>query len=178
MPAMRKNKPEMFFTVATEAGNYPDAPTEIIARPSYVHADGDIVSASYGYSEAPARELEDFSVRMYLPNARMEDPYGLRYDFRRYSVELRDAEEMVKVLRKLRTGLDRLDTAEGYVIPGDFATYLIRVGRVLGVTGRPRVRATSRGFDMTGERWRPVDAPGLQMWVKDVIGDRGASLVR
>lgn len=94
--------------------------------------------------------------------------YGLSADYRLpFRVDLTLAEGMVKLLRKVTRGIDKLNESEGYVQEGDYAAYLLRVARILSIrTFYVRNDRTAR--DRSGERWRRATASVVQSYADTV----------
>lgn len=96
-----------------------------------------------------------------------EESYGWRVEYRDlYSVNQRRAEAMVKTLRKIEKGLERLEAKWGS--PDTWAAYVIRVGDVLGVKVYGHQQSTE-ARSMTGEMYRWGDANTLRWQVTDRI---------
>lgn len=98
-----------------------------------------------------------------------EDPlWGFGCYFKPHRVEsVRQARAIASVLGKLDKGMDAINASEGYIGNGDFATYALRVARVLKLTGGVYVRNTKEAQARSGETYRKVDGAGLQYWVND-----------
>jgi hypothetical protein len=61
--------------------------------------------------------------------------YGFEVRYRDvYAIDLSLAEKMVKTLRKVNAGMDKLTAKRGYVGPGNFGEYVGRVAEVIGAT--------------------------------------------
>lgn len=120
----------------------------------------------YGY-DATDRPLKDLR-----PQAWLDDKsgmiFGMSTEYRDvHSVDLRTAEAMVKTLRKLERGMEKLSESEGYVKADDFATYLLRAARVLGIKAF-YVRNNRQQRAMSGEAYRKVAASGVQYYVDTI----------
>lgn len=139
--------------------------------------DGDLCRPRWDtYREASysIRHLSDFTVRAFLTPSTAAVPYGIRHCYTPHELELDQAETIVKTLRRLRRGLDAIERNEGHLPQGDYAGYLIRIGRVLRLdTYHVRNSPTER--ETTGQFWRPTDSAGLQTWVTERITDATAT---
>jgi hypothetical protein len=96
-------------------------------------------------------------------------PYGWRVEYHNvYAVELARAEAMVKTLRKIERGLERLRAEFGY--PESFAAYVARVAKVLGVK-QFGWRSPDGGMFPNGTQYRWTDADGLASHVHTLVRD-------
>lgn len=125
----------------------------------------------YGY-DATDRPLKNLIPQAWL-DEKTGEIFGMGTEYRDvHSVDLRTAEDMVKTLRKLERGMAKLSESEGYVNSRDFATYLFRVARVLGIkTFYVRNSRTAR--DNSGEVWRKAIASGVQYYIDSVCEATG-----
>jgi hypothetical protein len=82
----------------------------------------------------------------------------------------RQARAIAAVLARIERGLDRLSAAEGHLDHGDYAGYLIRVGRILKIS-RFHVRASRQRRDSNGQEHYPTDGSGLRNWVEQTGND-------
>lgn len=76
------------------------------------------------------------------------------------TVDVRDAEVMLKTLRRLIKGMDKLSSEIGR--PQDFASFMAYLARVIGCTDRPFGRLATIGgtgwtYDDNDYRWMDVD---------------------
>lgn len=91
-----------------------------------------------------------------------DDPYGWSVEYRDiYSVNAERAEVMVKTLRKVNRGLEKMQAELGYA--ETFAGYVARVAKVLGV----------KTF-----MWRTTDRRGIGMYADNDYGRGGAEQLR
>lgn len=147
--------------------------TQLVARPSWLDSDGEWLYASDRWSN-PLRELDGFVVHAYLRrgesgwelgNARPLFGDGM------VNVDYASAERMVKVMRRVRRGLDKANAVQGYLNGGakfDYAPFVARVGAVLGIS-QYRTLNSAKRRQMSGERFTLTDAAGLQSWVPRVL---------
>jgi hypothetical protein len=124
---------ETCLLVSHETNRYGnDKPTlRFTARPVRVTADGTIRNFTDTFGGEP---LADLSLTAQLDHVAADpNPYGWRTECRQpYAVDLRRAQTMVRVLRKINRDLERMRDQLGH--PESFAAYLARVARALGVT--------------------------------------------
>jgi hypothetical protein len=123
-------------------------------------------------------EFENFAVSAYVGSTISRDEgdsftsgiWGSSVAYRDMTrVVLRESERQVKVLRKVERGLTKLAEAEGYLPDADYAGFLFRVARVLGIT-EYWVRNTSADRDIHGYGWaRPSSAYGIQSLVREAL---------
>jgi hypothetical protein len=126
------------------------------AYPVRINEAGEIRNFSSGsYDHSP---LADLVISAQADSSAPVRPYGFSVEYRNiYSLDLRQAEANVKLLRKLDKGLEKLQAEFGYA--ETYATFVARVGKVLGVklygwTG------DARGFYSENDyRW--TDATGI-----------------
>lgn len=94
-----------------------------------------------------------------------------------HTVDLPRAERMVKTLRTVTRGLDKLRNTEGYIDSNDLPALLFRVARILKIN-QFYVRNTRDNKDRSGERWRKAEATSVQAWYSqalDTIGQGNVS---
>lgn len=109
-----------------------DKPTlRFTVQPVRVTADGTIRNFTDTLGGEP---LADLAITPQLDHVAADPhPYGWRTEYRQpYAVDLRRAQTMVTVLRKIDRGLERMRGQLGH--PESFTAYLARVARALGVT--------------------------------------------
>jgi hypothetical protein len=98
-------------------------------------------------------------------------PYGWRVEYAQpHSVELARAQSMVKQLRKIERGLERM-RAE-YAYPESFTAYVTRVAKILGAK-RYGWRHPDGGLFPNGERYRWTDADSMASHVHTLVRDFG-----
>jgi hypothetical protein len=159
-------KPTVAFLVQIEE-NY--GTVQMTARPVYV-VGGELLNPQWPqYGACPCPELADMEIGGYLREDK-SGTYSPSVTFAPHRVKLEQAESIVKVLRKVHKGLDRLNDTEGYLPDGDFAGYVFRVARILGI-GTYYVRNTKRAAAVSGERFRLVDGVGVQSYVSARISE-------
>lgn len=111
-----------------------------------------------------ARELAGLQVTAQLDETSREW-YGWRVAYNRDQVELRDAEEMIKVLRKIDKRMH--DISSQYGQPADLASFcghaVAAVANLLHAFMRP-VDA-NRDYEATG--YRSMDVDSLRYWLQD-----------
>lgn len=112
-------------------------------------------------------DYADFRVVAWLDHEH-EHPWATKYGFQGHDViELRQAEFMVKTLRKLQRGMDKADTEQGYLQDGNYSGHLFRVARILGIKTY-YVASTPQQRAVTGQRWQREDATGVQHHIQSV----------
>lgn len=148
------------------------------------HENGELHSPRAGFFE-PASAFAELEIQAYLgdvqyPGRTSEDNgkvWGLGFSYRPHQIETADrAREIGRTLDRITRGIAKLTTDNGYVADDDFATYLSRIGAVLGIrtyyvrnslpfgNGLRGVRENGT----TGENWRKVTVPDLQWFVREV----------
>lgn len=112
-------------------------------------------------------DYEDFRVVAWIDHDHTH-PFGTTHAFQgRGLIELRQAEFMVKTLRKLQRGLSKANAEQGYLADEDFSGYLFRVASVLGIKTY-YVPSTAEQPAVLGERWQRVHATGVQDYLWSV----------
>lgn len=138
----------------------------VVARVVYKDADGTLLNLSTANRWEEGAEFADFEVHAYKGQREGEARlWGASHSYSATHITLDQAERMTKLLRKLNKGMDKLNSEEGYV-RDDFAAYLIRVARILGIK-EFYVRNSPRQREMSGEYQRKVDGATLQFWLQD-----------
>lgn len=107
----------------------------VVARPRKMKfEDGEQMPYGSFYTFEGDLPLDDFQVRC---SGHMRDGViqGCYVEYgNQVRVELHSAEQMVKVLRKVTRGQDKLNREFGYLRADDPAGYIARVARILGIT--------------------------------------------
>lgn len=133
-----------------------------------VEENGDIRNPGYDYG-IDDEHFNDFHVSAYARDNGTLD--GFSADYREaFCVDLSRAEKMVKHLRKVDRAMRKITTDEGYA--EDFATYVLRVARVLGIKTF-FIRNTHDQRFTSGDAWRKVDGYGVQHYIGDLAKRNG-----
>lgn len=121
-----------------------------------------------GYDDAHT-SLADLRITAQQTSGLTAQPYAWRVEYREpYSVDLKRAEIILKTLRKIARGLERLEAEFGY--PETFAAYVTRVGSLLKVT-RYGWHAERGETFADGSRYRWTDAAGIVSHLQMVVRD-------
>lgn len=159
---------ETCLLLSTETQHFGERPTlQLWATPVKVATDGEVFNyVESSYDPAP---LADLRVRAQHDYA--AEPYAWRVEYHSpYAVDLRRAQEMAKMLRKVERGLERVRLEYGY--PESFPAYVARVGKILGIK-RYGWRHPDGGIFPTGERYRWTDVDGMTSHVHTLVRDFG-----
>lgn len=113
----------------------------------------------------PFERFDGFAVTAYLDVDRGVWGPGCHVEVR--MDRARHARAVASLLATVERGLDRLNGSNGYLPADDYASYLLRVARVLRVS-RITVRNSPRRRELTGDTFRSVNGSGLQSWTDDV----------
>jgi hypothetical protein len=165
MTKTAKPRLTLVFQVETQYGT-----ARLVGRVCHVNADGELRNFLGDRFEDGA-EFGDFAVSAWLPHGHQASgpSFGCTADYLSpYRVELYRAELMVKLLRKVNKGLERLSSERGWVPDGDFAQYALRVAEILGVR-EFYVHNDATAQAMTGQKFRRTDGAGVQMWVEHKV---------
>lgn len=133
----------------------------IVARVVYLNDQGDLLFPSHG--DQADVGLADFEVSAYIDRDNPH-PWGFQHGYTPHHVDLPRAELMARTLRKIGTGLEAAETERGHV--HDFADYLFRVAAILRIRFY-FLRNDDLRLSMTGQRFRDVQATGVQLWISD-----------
>ena len=117
-------------------------------------------------------EYADFAVHAYLANRPGDEPiWGPGHSYNSQRVELRDAERMIKLLRKVDKGLEKLRQEEGWLAPTDYCGYVLRIARILGIKTF-YVHADEQAKMHGLGKWRKLDGSGVQSWLGELADKR------
>lgn len=112
------------------------------------------------------RHLADFAIGTYL-SPDYSNPYGWQHYYSGIlHLKLEQAESAVKVLRKVKRGLEQRERDEGY--PQDFATYLFRVAAVLGIRTY-YLRSSEKRKAMSGKTFYQADGSDVRRWIQEQV---------
>lgn len=154
-------KRKFAFLIQTE-DNY--GSPRLTARVVYRDEEGKLLHPS---TYEDGFELRDFTVHAYIEtNGDSRRIWGSNHSFTPCSLNLMEAESVVKVLRKVSKGLSKIQADEGWVNDEDFATHVFRIARVLGIS-EYYVRNSAKSRSATGEFYRKADGVSVQMWLAD-----------
>lgn len=158
-----KRVPAFFLHIATDYGT-----RSIVATTGYKDENGELLNySSSNRWDSSGYEYADFRVHAYLGGYAGGGPdmiWGRGYEYKPFNVELAQAEVMVKLLRKLAKGMDVAQREQGYIAEGDFATYLFRVARVIGVK-EFYVRNSDQRIRVNSEVFRKATVTQVQDWI-------------
>jgi hypothetical protein len=134
-------------------------------------------SGRYGEYGEDAARFEGLEISAYAGNsswsADQSDEYkrlwGFGVHYTPYRVEdAAHASAIARTFGQLERGMVKLAESDGYIRDGEFSRYVMRVAKALRIP-RVYVRTHPRAFNMTGERYRTVDALSLAYWESDVV---------
>lgn len=124
----------------------------------------------------PGAEFDGFAATAYVGEGgrtwdkvnRERGVWGLGVSYSPHHIEsARQAQAIARVLGKVERGLRKTDETHGALADGDYASYVLRIARILRIT-EVYVRNNARNRTMAGERHRKVNGTSLQYWVRDV----------
>lgn len=150
----------------TQYGN--DKPTlRFTVRPVRVTADGTIRNITDTFGGEP---LADLAITAQLDHVAADPhPHGWRTEYQQpYAFDLRRAQTMVGVLRKIERGLERMRAQLGH--PESFTAYLARVARTLGAT-RFCWATEHRGWSYDDNQHRFADADEMTYHLNRICRD-------
>jgi hypothetical protein len=160
-------KPTIAFAVQEETEH---GVTRVVARPVLVTEAGELHNPQFRFGNDPESALADLEVYTYVDRDSDEwKTYGHLCEYAPLRVDARLAEVIVKSLRRIRKGLDRADSEQGYLSndADGWAGYLFRIAAILGIRAY-YVRNSDRGQETTGERYRRTDGAGVQSWLSNL----------
>jgi len=162
MTSPAKRTPVMMFQVERSTFT-----AEIVAYFCHVDDKGTLLNFNATDRwDGPGYELAEYTVRAWLGHEGSAIDYPVLWGpSHRYSnvhsVELANAEAMVKHLRKMSKGLDKLEQTEGY--PAGYFQLAMRVARIVGAK-EFYVRDDKNAMTL-GNAFRKTDATGVQVWL-------------
>jgi hypothetical protein len=163
---MSKTAKRQFVLVLSVDQRFRTDSTRLVGRFYHLAEDGGF-RRTLGDRFEDGAEFADFEVSA-LVKAEY-GVFGLSAEYRDvYSVDVFRAESMVKLLRKVNKGLERLNSERGWVDSNDFAGYALRVAEVLGVR-EFYVENGERESRISGQRERRTDGAGVQLWVQQRV---------
>ncbi len=147
---------------------------KLLARVGHIVMDSHRAYTFSEFSDHKGAQLANFQVSAYV-NADPNDSdtvWGSSYEFHSvYSVgSVAHARLMASVLSKVDKGMERLRDKLGYVPGHDYGAYLFRVAGILGIPD-VYLRNGSRRSEMTGQRYRKVNASDMQSWVHHMVAE-------
>jgi hypothetical protein len=161
------SKPTTAFVVEQETEH---GITRIVARPVLVTEAGELRNPLFRFGNDPESALADLEVYTYVDRDSDEwKTYAHLCEYAPLRVDARLAEVIVKSLRRIRKGLDRADSEQGYLSndADGWAAFLFRIAAILGIRAY-YVRNSDRGHEMTGARYRRTDGAGVQSWLSNL----------
>jgi hypothetical protein len=157
--------------------------TRVVGRVVRVQPSGELhnISWQWRFSPEAGDEFGELEVGAYINDREREVPqvgvWGLSARYHDLSIDSPEhARAVARVMVKLDKGMDALTKAEGYVADGNFAGYLVRVGRVLRITDY-YVRNNRKGREMSGEMYRRTDGSGVQSWLAHAVSEIDAGRI-
>lgn len=166
---MRDEPREPIFLLSTEGGQYAGDPLRINLSLCYLTEAGELRNfvSSGSLAEDPYDGLRITALAD--ANADLGDTYGWRAEYRDiFSVDLHRAESMVKTLRKITRGMEKLNAELGY--PETFASYAARVAKVLGVK-KFGWKVDGRSSTYADNEYRFGDAPTFTYRLTNVLAE-------
>lgn len=139
----------------------------LVVAPVYAGEDGFLRNYTDSWGDEPMADLRISAQADYVS----EDAYGWRVEYAQpYSVDLRRAEMMVKTLRKVQRGLDRMERDLGYA--ESFGAFVARVGKVLGVSRYGWISEHGEvSWQYSDNTYRWTDAAGMGLHLSRVVRD-------
>lgn len=145
----------------------------LVVSPVYVGEEGWLRNFTDLWGDEPLADLRISAQADYAS----EDAYGWRVEYAQpYSVDLGRAEVMVKLLRKIQRGLDRMERDLGYA--ESFGAYVARVGKLLGASRYGWESDNGeRSWQYSDNTYRWTDAVGMGLHVSRVVSEFKAAEV-
>jgi hypothetical protein len=123
---------------------------------------------SYSVDAGPARALAGLQITAQADSDSMKRPgdewYGWSVEYDRHRIQLRDAEEILPVLRKVQKRLDKLSGEYGR--PATIAQFCTYAVSALTSESRPFMRRVDAEHDYEGTGYRSMDANALACHVQ------------
>lgn len=139
---------------------------------------GELHSPQADYLSRPGSEYAELRVSAYLGDIEINHGmatrggklWGLGHEYKPFKVDsVERATQISRMLGKIRRGLEKAQTEQGYLAEGDFLGYLGRIGVAIGVKTYYVRNNTPFQDHIAGERWRKCDMPTLQFWLREVV---------
>ena len=126
---------------------------------------GEILNtSSSGLRTDPGREFDGFEISAYVDRDH-EHAWGVRYGFAPDRIEDPEhATAIARILRKVRTGLDRLNREQGYLSPDDITGCIFRIASILKIT-KYCTRNTREQHAASGTWNKPAEGIDVQYWI-------------
>jgi hypothetical protein len=158
------SKPAVGLMVAEETEH---GVTRVVARPVLLTETGELRHPQFDVGHRPVEGLADLEIYTFVDQDAVEwRTYGLLCEYAPRRVDVRRAEVMARTLRRIRKGLDRADSEQGY-LPNDtagWAGYLFRIAAILGVHSY-YLATSGREQELTAQPHRRTDGAGVQSWL-------------
>jgi hypothetical protein len=149
------------FTPATYDNHVHNLDATIV----YPDPNGKLLSPSEPPPPTTGLYLTNFQVSAYLSHDEQR-AWGYFHGYSTpYRVDRTVAEAMIRTLRKVGKSLNKTTEHQGHV--KDFDDYLFRIAELLDARTY-YLRNTAEHLSVTGERFRRLDAPGVQTWLSDL----------
>lgn len=121
-----------------------------------------------GFDPHPLANFRVNALSQIDPDSSFGETYGWTVEYREaFSVKLDRAEVMVKTLRKVNRGMEKL--AATYGRPTAFSAYLAQVASVLGISVFGRLEHQGRGYSHDDNEYRWSDASSLSYWLSAAL---------
>lgn len=157
---------ETVFLVDSKKSDYSPPVLSLWAYPVMLANTGEIRNFStVGFDADP---LGDLHVSAQLDGGTAnEQAYGFKVEYREaFSVDLARADAMLKTLRKVERGLERIRSELGYA--ESYPAYLARVAKVLGIKQFGWRVGERDGSLYEQNRYHWTDASGLSSYIEHV----------
>lgn len=147
-----------------------------VARVVLPQENGDLHSPLWrGYGDTDPDRFDGLEISAYAGKGASDYPsdtddklWGFDVHYRPHRVEsAAHATAIAKVFGQIERGMAKLQTEDGYIRDGEFARYVTRAARALRIPAI-YVRSLPRQEAMSGERYKLVDAIGLDYWCQEV----------
>lgn len=167
------SKPKRTYVMVFQVESNHGSP-QVVGRICYLNEEGELRNPLGDRYEEGA-EYADFAVHGYVPQPNHDPEYvwGWGFSYQQpYRVETYRAEQMLKLLRRVDRGMEKLLSERGWPTNGDFHAYALRVAEVLGIK-EFRVKNNERGRQISGEIFRRTDGSGVQSWIAAQVEESG-----
>lgn len=168
-----EEKRETRLLLATEESNWEPKVLTLKAYPVYINEAGELRNFTSGSFDYEA--LADLAIRAQADSSGAAYGWSVEYA-QPYTVDLRIAEVMVKLLRKINKGLAKLD--EKYGPAESYGHYVVRVADVLSVGGEAGTGIGQFGWKVSGggslmanNEYRWTGAAGFIAHVNHVVAE-------
>jgi hypothetical protein len=130
-------------------------------------------NTTWSSNKKSALFVEDFVIYSQFDLGSSDSVYGMSVKFAdMYSVDLSQAEQVVRTLKTVEKSLDKIEQKYGRIASDDFASYLARVASVFGIDKfvfYTEKNALKRDYSYDQNSYDEYDAPSLAYKINQLV---------